>query len=689
MKLRMSILFVLIHLLAEGISHGDLNKINHSNFPDTLVIGNDKINLFYSLHDDIRLIGYRKENLESVYFNNPQPDFTYFQEKPQFEIKGITKEVVSEYWNKDSCQIVSIHYKLDSLEVQRVWKVYPGIPVISSYYYLKGKAEDNIQFLSKKHTYDLIEDFDSFFDKQEVAGLGYFPLFGQHWTARVVNFRDVTDRNNNLVFDRLVVPYVTPSVQQGNVLILKNKSADVGVFILKESPLGYHQQAYPGFDFLIDKQKVLIAGIGVKAEELDEREWMRTYGFAIGFSSEEESDILGMLHRYQKRIRTLQPNRDEMILSNTWGDRSKDSRMNEQFIMEELEAGRKLKITHFQLDDGWQQGLSKNSAQKAGEKWDEWSEEDWVPHKTRFPKGLSPIVEKADSLGIKLGLWFNPGSSNDYQNWLRDAKILVKYYRKYGIQIFKIDGIDIKTKRAEENLRNFFEYIMAETNGNVVFNLDVTAGSRGGYFYFNEYGNIFLENRYTDWANYYPFQTLRNLWQLSRYIPTEKFQIEWLNPWRNNHKYPEEDPLAPSKIPWDYQMAITFMAQPLAWMELSNLPEEAFDKSEILKEYKKYQYDLHLGNILPVGMEPDGFSWTGFQSVHGGTGYFLIFREKSEKNKTLIQTWIPPHTEVELDGLLGAADSFTARTDHHSNLEFELPSEFSFGLFRYRIKSNY
>ena len=58
-------------------------------------------------------------------------------------------------------------------------------------------------------------------------------------------------------------------------------------------------------------------------------------------------------------------------------------------------------------------------------------------------------------------------------------------------------------------------------------------GQRGalgsGYHYFAEYGNIFLENRYTDWGNYYPHHTLRNLWHLSRYVPPERLQIEDTN----------------------------------------------------------------------------------------------------------------------------------------------------------------
>jgi hypothetical protein len=54
-----------------------------------------------------------------------------------------------------------------------------------------------------------------------------------------------------------------------------------------------------------------------------------------------------------------------MIMMNTWGDRGQDGKINEKFILRELEAGAKLGITHFQIDDGWQQGLSSNSASTA------------------------------------------------------------------------------------------------------------------------------------------------------------------------------------------------------------------------------------------------------------------------------------------------------------------------------------
>lgn len=75
----------------------------------------------------------------------------------------------------------------------------------------------------------------------------------------------------------------------------------------------------------------------------------------------------------------------------------------------------------------------------------------------------------------------------------KDAQAIIGLYKKYGICCFKIDGLQIPTKTAEQNLRRLFDTVLEQTNYEVIFNLDATAGRRGGYHYMNEYGNIFLE----------------------------------------------------------------------------------------------------------------------------------------------------------------------------------------------------
>lgn len=40
-------------------------------------------------------------------------------------------------------------------------------------------------------------------------------------------------------------------------------------------------------------------------------------------------------------------------MSNTWGDGNRDGKINEAFILKELEAARYYGITRYQIDDGW------------------------------------------------------------------------------------------------------------------------------------------------------------------------------------------------------------------------------------------------------------------------------------------------------------------------------------------------
>ena len=300
--------------------------------------------------------------------------------------------------------------------------------------------------------------------------------------------------------------------------------------------------------------------------------------------------------------------------------------------------------------------------------------------------GLTPIVEKGKELGIEIGLWFNPSVQNDFADWEKDAETLIGLYRKYGIRVFKIDGLTIPTKRAEVNLRNLFDKVLAETGDKVMFNLDATASRRAGYHFFGEYGNIFLENRYTDWGNYYPYWTLRNLWMLAKYVPAEKLQIEFLNKWRNTEKYGNE-PFAPKHYSFEYLFATAMAGQPLAWMEASNLPDEAFSVKALIDRYKEVQYDFHQGVILPIGEEPSGRSWTGFQSISDDkSGYLLVYRENNGQNKSWIETWLPAGAKIKCMPVLGNGKAMTTVVGRLGTVEISLPAINDFVMYKYEIK---
>lgn len=580
--------------------------------------------------------------------------------------------------------LVSVESHSVSLDLRREYRIYDGVSAISCDSYLRGSLSGEIASAaddpSRRKNIESVADMA--LKAASEAVLDRLPLEGKHWHCSVVDFSDVTDWNDNLVRVQHFIPYRKLSYR-GNLLFARDKRDGEGVFFLKEAPCPSVQIGAGRADFTAADGHFQTVGTGILPADVDSEHWTRLYGSVTGVYGKGEFAALSALRAYQKAVRRS----EDMVMMNTWGDRSQDSKVNEAFCLNELELASRLGVSVFQIDDGWQSGKSPNSKLAKGSFKNIWDRPDyWTPDTLKYPRGLDPVVEKARELGMELGLWFNPSVQNDFADWEKDAAMLTELYRRYGIRIFKIDGLQIPSKRAEENLRKLFDRVVSKTEGKVIFNLDATAGRRMGYHYFGEYGNIFLENRYTDWGNYYPYKTLRNLWQLSRYVPTECLQIEFLNPSRNADKYPEGDSFAPSNYGFDYLVAITLAAQPLAWMEASGLPEEYFSCGDMLRTYRSFAADIHSGVILPIGEEPSGNSWTGFQSIlDDGNGYLLLFREDTESDKGRLKTWLPEGKRLKLEPVLGHGHKTGLRVGKDGVIEISLPHKNTFALYKYRI----
>ena len=580
-----------------------------------------------------------------------------------------------------------VTYRVGSLDIRREYRIYEDTPAIACDTYLKGVlgrtlASDQSNHADRKN----IESAADMKSKPVTMLLDQLKFSGKHWHAKAVEFWDVTDWNNNLMAERDVITY-RKNNYRGNLLMVRNGEDGHGFYFLKEAPCSSVQLAHKGHDFIAEFGHFMVTGIGLSEKDVTEDKWTKAYSCVTGVYGEGELSALISLREYQKKIRRHIPERDEMVMMNTWGDRSQDAKVNEKFCLEELQKAARLGVSHFQIDDGWQFGKSPNSALAKGSFKNIWDNPDyWTPDPGKYPRGLAPIVEKGRELGIEIGLWYNPSIQNDFEDWEKDVEAIVGLYRKYGIRVFKIDGLAIPSKKAEENLRKLFDSVLQKTGNAVIFNLDATAGRRGGYHMFNEYGNIFLENRYTDWGNYYPYMTLRNIWTLSRYVPAEKVQVEFLNKWRNAKKY-EGDPFAPASYSFEYVFAIAMAGQPLAWMEASNLPEEAFEIAPVVKTYRQISADFHSGVILPVGEEPSGRSWTGFQSiVSEKEGYMLIYREKTSRSSAMLKTWLPPGAKVDFKSVLGHGRDLRTKVAEDSGVVFSLPSENDYVLYKYTIR---
>lgn len=653
---------------------------------DTLTIENECMCRTYVWNNgDIRTISIRNKSAAfSWLLKNKEGDSFFPGENSASNAHLTVKKIAANSITPDYLQ-AEIITCLGSFFVKKVFRIYPDCPAFACDIYLKGST--NISWLNRVgNNGDLIniETQSAISAGQvKVTTMEKLNLDGRNWKVKAVRFYDITDRNNNLVSENTQLVYRGESRLQGNLLFINSQLNKNGLFLLKEAPTAEAQINYPGFDFTAGVGEIAMAGVGIDSKELQLDSWTRCYGFVTGVYAGGEYEQLAALRNYQQHIRTHQINRDEMILLNTWGDRNQDKSVNEKFVLNEIRDGEKLGITHFQIDDGWQAGKSGNSAFAGGSFNNIWDNPDyWTPDKNKFPQGLGPIIQAGKKANIEICLWFNPSKDHDYESWLKDAGALIKLYRDYGIRTFKIDGVQVSNKQCEINLRKMLDTVLKATDNKAVFNLDVTAGKRYGYHFFNEYGNVFLENRYTDFGNYYPHWTLRNLWMLSKYVPAQNLQIEFLNNARNKQNY-KDDPLAPSNLSFEYLFATTIMAQPLAWFEASGLPKAFFNIAPVVKKYHSWQAAIHRGQIFPIGNEPDGTTWTGFQSIQKGKGFVVVYRENNKQSAISMPTWFAKGTTVSFKPILGDGKPFRATAGENGRIVFSLSHPNTYALYEY------
>jgi alpha-galactosidase len=653
---------------------------------DTLTLGNARIERQWVRrnHQFLSLRIRDVQNRRTWNLHNDQPDEKVAETPGPARGVTVAFELAKEKHTQAAHLAVTTETRYATYTIRRVLKLYPNVPAIDGDLYVKGTLSerssgpggDSLKAIEKPQT----RTADPYTRAEQLV------LDLHHWQYAAVRFFDATDHNNTLTERATRHAFRQASRLSGNLLTITAPDRPEGLFLLKNAPSTTSQLRYEGADFLLRNNNCQVISVGIAPAELAPDEWNRLYSCAVGVFAGGENAFRLALREFQHGKRLRNAATDDMIVLNTWGDRSRDTKVTEGFVRREIELGSQLGMTHVQIDDGWQQGKSGNSA-FGGSFVGIWNNARfWNPDSVKFPDGFAPLRRLAQAKHMTLSTWFNPSNDQDFANWRHDAAALIKQYRQYGISLWKIDGLDIGTRLAETNFRRFIDTVVRATDGRARFNFDVTAGKRFGYFYGTEYGTIFLENRYTDWANYYPHWTLRNLWMLSQYMPPQQLQIEFLNAWRNPDRYPRADSLAPSRYPFSYLFAVTMVGQPLAWFEAQQLPPEAFSISPLIAQYKAIWHSLHDGYIMPIGNEPSGYTWTGFQSIGKNEGYFIVFRESSPQADYRMDTYLPPHCAVRLTPLFSEHPAARqASTDAEGRLAFRLPAARSFAAFRYEI----
>ncbi len=560
--------------------------------------------------------------------------------------------------------VFSFINELYGIEVKRHAILYEGTAAIRTYIEVKS------------HNLPM----GDFFAGTRFNVLDSIPVALQQGCVKSYEFFTRTDTTNDLVHENINLK----GFDKSSILFYAEPDG-TGLFLLKESPCFSDQRPECEGNFFIEDDGISTLGWGIRPEEVGSDGFRASYGSVVGVYNGGSANRVVSLKNYQRARAAVKPERDFMVMANPWGDRSCLEHMGEAFVLKELEACSRLGATHYQLDDGWEKGERLEHIvynEKLGDDF-------WEISKERFPDGFQKIQKEAERLNIQLGLWFAPDANRLYRDWRRQADILYKVYREYGIRIFKIDAVKIRNREAEENLEMLLKTLQEKSKGEITFNLDTTADPRPGYFMFTEYGNIFLENRYTDWKNYYPWLTLKNLWDLCLFVPPQKLQIEFLNTARNRDKYDEADALAPGNYSYEYIFSIAMMANPLCWFEPSSLEEDALLRyRRMIDLHRKYRLEIFDGYILPVGERPSGYSWTGFQSHNPGRncGFLILYREWNERDRFALRPEFLENRNVRFCSLSDDTSDVTVSNYDGSGIEFCLDDINSFRLYKYEYK---
>ena len=575
-----------------------------------------------------KLSGYEWKNNEDSLPTVYIPGFDYSKSKISFS----TGRSVSE--NGKVYGYGEFVFEGEDAQIYYTLCVFDDLPVIKASVKLNGKIECNEQSFKQNIPDGVLTGKEAILNEYIPENACIFTLGASdnHLNLTQVELFDATDDHNLLKTEKTFELYSPWSKKyQGNIFIVDAYVENQAVMLVKEGPTKIAQSGDTEFDFYFNKYKSLsVCGLGVSFKqpfEIEKDIPLYSASIVVG----DKNSVIYDYHNYYKSgVSAVQS--APQILSNTWGDRNADSCLNEKFMIKELIYAEKLGVDVIQLDDGWQKGhtagsLVKKGGAQIGEGMYDQQPDFWEVRET-FPNGLKPIIKSATEKGIEVGLWYSCDATDDYKYYQKDIDNILNLYKKHGVTTFKIDGIRLKNKKCEKNVYKILSTIREKTNGVIKINMDITAGRRFGYTYMREFGNLFLENRFTKSRTYYPHRTLRNLWDISKYIPTQRFQIECVNVKKNADKY-IGDKLAPINYEQDYAFAITMVANPLMWMEMQNLDDKSVKLlSKIITVYKSVRGDFEKAFISPIGNRPNGVTFTGFNvQVEKGRGYLLLFKE--------------------------------------------------------------
>jgi hypothetical protein len=404
---------------------------------------------------------------------------------------------------------------------------------------------------------------------------------------------------------------------------------DYALTLVKESHKCVNQSGIDTGAFLLEPGSIRVTGLGLCDHTYaggpawhEFEGWRDAWATWVILSDANERSVQTAVKQMDRCRYPFRPERDELMMCNTWGSggAGEGSRADscESVVLRELESAADLGIDLVQIDDGWQCEPEAEHPTRA--------ERDWQPHPIRWPDGWANIRSRAAELGVDLGLWFN---------WAVDVEKMIRNGQTGGFRRFKLDFLTARTRFILEEAFAKAKTLTETLGPRCGVNWDCTEEMpRMGYFYGREVGNLYLSNRSVGQprlrhTEYKPHLQLRDAWHLAHFLNLNQFQITVQDVDRLSHDSPHY-----GKYSHAYAFAIAMPALPILFQLTHQLSPHAREELRpLIRKYRSYRAELHAGEVIPIGREPDGSQWTGFQISlpESGINHLLIFREHASE----------------------------------------------------------
>ena len=596
----------------------------------------------------------------------------------KYEITGITAKTVPGDLYEPEHVTVSLEMTepKEKLRLRREYIIYPELPALSVRNFLTAAVIPNVYWTYRER----LRLRENRMTNGPIYNTADALVPADTLTNRLaVEFLGRTDYSCDQVFE-----YPSPAGSAtGNLLYVDDDNA-AGFVILQEAPPSAERRDMELFDFKFEDDqdgRIVSCSWGVSPSEIVPGKEYQSYRHTVILYNNGD-EKRSAVHNYLTR-RYIDDPANHVVMVNPWGCGDFATRAGEKFLLEEIAAAEKFGAECYQIDDGWQRGGSLWELICANH---HIGREFWDVAPQKFSDGLNPLAKTADEHGIELALWTAPSFNTAYRDGDDFAEMVLKYHKKYGFRFFKIDSMVLGSYESERNIEKMFRMVRTASDGKVLFNLDVTNGQRGGYFYLLEYGTLFFENRYIGWTEplgYHPEHVLRSLWRLAKYTRAQYLQIEI--PYRRMLEKLTPDPdstfrVNPGKYSWSYWGAVAMFANMLLWLAPSTVEDDDIQElREVVELHKKYRSKIFAGDILPVGAEPDGAAITALWSRRSDGGMLLVFREEGCRSAT---------AEIDLGATISAprpvgGDRRASAVPNGEKLNVTMPENASFTLFEY------